>query len=208
MKGPAAIVRGWLAQAAQHRARKGAFLFRAGERPQGFVYVWEGVVCVRRLTLDGRELVLYRVRAGETCMFTTLGLLSGSSYPADGVVEEDARFALVPPATFEAWLGEPLFRRFAFGELDRRLRALLGLVEDVAYRPASRRLAERLLALADASGELRATHQALAEEIGAARESVSRALKSFERKGWVMLGRGHLRILNEEALRRFAEDGF
>ena len=207
VKGPAPIVRGWLAQAARRRAPKGTFLFRTGERAPGFVYVWEGVVCVRQLSMDGRELVLYRVRAGETCMFTTLGLLAGSPYPADGVVEEDADFALVPPVTFEAWLSEPPFRRFVFGALDRRIRELLGLVEEVAYRPASRRLAERLLMLAGPDGMVATTHQALAEEIGAARESVSRILKGFERRGWVRLARGRLRVLDAAALRRFAGDG-
>ena len=206
MIAPPASVRAWLVQAARRHAPKGAFLFRMGERAPGFVFVWEGVVCVRRVTLDGRELVLYRVRAGETCMFTTLGLLAGEPYPADGLVEEDVSFSLVPPATFEAWLGETEFRRFVFAALGARIRSLLGLVEDVAYRSASRRLAERLLALADARGEVAATHQQLAEEVGAARESVSRALKGFERRGWVRLGRGHVRLLDPEALARFAGD--
>jgi CRP/FNR family transcriptional regulator len=85
-----------------------------------------------------------------------------------------------------------------FGE---RLATLLSLVEAIAYQKLDQRLAALLLAKKD---PVRATHQALADELGSVREIVSRLLRSFEDKGWVDLARERIRIVDRDALKALA----
>ncbi len=83
-----------------------------------------------------------------------------------------------------------------FGE---RLAAVMQIVEAVAYQKLDQRLAALLVGKSD-GGEINATHQALADELGSVREIVSRLLRTFEDRGWVDLGRERIRIIDAEAL--------
>ena len=83
-----------------------------------------------------------------------------------------------------------------FGE---RLAALMQVVEAIAYQKLDQRLAALLVNKAP-DGEIHATHQALADELGSVREIVSRLLRSFEDRGWVDLGRERIRVVDRGAL--------
>ncbi|HSP00763.1 MAG TPA: helix-turn-helix domain-containing protein, partial [Thioalkalivibrio sp.] len=82
--------------------------------------------------------------------------------------------------------------------------ALTTLIDEVAFGRLNVRLAHRLLELAR-QDTLHCTHQDLAVELGSAREVVSRALKDFERHGWVRLARGHIDLLDRSALEKLAK---
>ena len=68
----------------------GAAAFRPGDPCQGYLLVSEGSIRVQMLTESGREIVLYRVAPGETCVLTTACLFANEAYPAEGIVEADA----------------------------------------------------------------------------------------------------------------------
>ena len=72
--------------------------------------------------------------------------------------------------------------------------------------PIEARLGATLLRLHD-SGQSNITHQALAVELGTAREVVSRHLKRMEANGWLRLGRGHITVTDRDALLRLADEG-
>ena len=55
---------------------------------------------------NGRRLLLYRIAPGETCVQTTLCLMGGLDYSAEGAAEADLRLVIVPPALFERLLRE------------------------------------------------------------------------------------------------------
>jgi CRP/FNR family transcriptional regulator len=78
------------------------------------------------------------------------------------------------------------------------------LVEAVAFQRLDQRLAALLLRK---GSPIRATHQAIADELGSVREIVSRLLRSFEDRGWVALGRERIEITDPEALRAAANPG-
>jgi cyclic nucleotide-binding protein len=77
-------------------------------------------------------------------------------------------------------------------------------VDEIAFKRLDRRLAEKLLELADAQGVVVTTHQELSVELGSAREVISRQLRVFREKGWVAVARGKVRILNAMALSQLA----
>lgn len=186
---------------------KDAVIFGPGKAPDNLLLLLDGTVRVQQTSENGREVFLYRVTAGESCVLTTACLLAYEDYSAEGVAETDLAAVLVPRATFDELIASsPEFRRFVFTAYARRITDLFHVIEEVAFRRIDVRLAQKLLDLADADGALRATHASLAQELGSVREVVSRQLQEFQRRGWVELGRGVVQVTAPAALGRLAEE--
>jgi len=180
-------------------------VFAPGMPAENFLLVLDGTVRVQQASAGGREIVLYRVTGGESCIMTTACLLSQDTYNAEGVTETPVEAVAVPRATFDELMGRSAdFRRFVFSDYSSRITDLLQVVEEVAFERIDKRLAQKLLDLADREGRLTATHQDLAVELGSAREVVSRHLKEFQRRGWLELTRGQVSLSNRNALERLA----
>jgi len=204
LKGLSAALRDELEQIKPMTVPAGTVLFRDGDVCQGYVFVISGSVRVQKMDPEGREIVLYRVEDGQTCMLTTSCLLGGRKYPAEGVAEEETTLALLAPDRLDTLLADTDFRRFVLAMISERVADLMALIEDVAFGRMDVRLARRLLELDNGSGELRLTHQQLATELGTAREVVSRILKDFERRGLVQLKRGVVQLSSPAVLRELA----
>jgi len=182
----------------------GTMLFRAGELCENFMLVLDGQVRVQTVGESGREILLYRVESGESCILTTSCLITDEAYSAEGLTETEVHAVVIPAGLFHDLLGRADgFRRFVFRAYATRLADLFALIEEVAFGRIDVRLAACLLARGTA--EVSATHQELAAELGSAREVISRQLKDFERRGWVALGRGRIELTDPAALRRIAE---
>lgn len=180
-------------------------LFGPGDRPPAALLVLQGSVKVSQVTEQGREIVLYRVHAGESCVLTTACLLADEDYTAEGRTESAATGVSIPRAAFDRLLGaSPAFRNFVFTAYSRRIADLFLMIEDIAFQRMDVRLAARLLELAR-DDTITATHQDMAAELGTAREVISRLLKDFERRGLVAQSRGMIRLTDPAALERIAE---
>jgi len=93
-----------------------------------------------------------------------------------------------------------VFRRFVMENYGALISDLIVLLDEIAFHSIDVRLAKLLL---DETGfKLSRTHQQIADELGSAREVVSRQLKRFENKGWVALGRGYIEVIDKEALQK------
>ena len=183
----------------------GTTVFAPGVAAENFLLVIEGTVRVQQVSAGGREIVLYRVSGGETCIMTTSCLMAEESYTAEGVTETDVRAVAIPKTVFEELLVlSPGFRRIVFSAYANRISDVMHVVEDVAFERLDKRLAQRLLDRADSEDTIRATQQELAAELGTAREVASRLLKEFERRGWVALTRGQVALKDHDALQRVA----
>lgn len=174
---------------------RGTVLFRPEDPCHGFVVVRSGTIKVLLIGENGREIVLYRVRPGEVCLQTFGCLVEGSAYSAEGVAETDLEIEVVPAGEFQRRVADdPGFRQLLFSGVAARFGDLERLVEDVALSSIETRLARALLRLAGPDGRVAATHEALAVEIGSAREVVSRQLALFTRAGLITAGRGQIAI--------------
>ena len=181
----------------------GTIGYREGGACGAYVMRLAGQSRVYKMSASGREILLYRVAAGETCVITTTCLLGNSDYPASTVVEEPIRDVIIPAAAFnQLMVDSAVFRRFVMTNYGALISDLIVLLDEVAFHSLDARLAKLLL---DAKGEtISRTHQLIADELGTAREVVSRQLKRFEQKGWVALGRGHIELTNQAALEKLA----
>lgn len=179
----------------------GTALFHDGGPCSAYVLVVEGSVRVQKVAENGREIVLYRVESGQSCVLTTNCLISHGDYTAEGVAETEVKALVLPAAAFRSLLGQSeAFRDFVFSAYATRIADLLMLIEEVAFGRIDVRLAAWLLHHADDGGAVKATHQDIATELGTAREVVSRQLKDFERRGWVGLHRGRVQVVQPQGL--------
>lgn len=184
------------------RLAAGVTVFAEGAPCEAFLLVLHGTVRVQKVAENGREIVLYRVEPGQTCILTTSCLLGHGVYSAEGVTETAVEGLALAPGTFRTLMAQSSrFRDFVFSAYATRISDLLLLIEEVAFGRIDVRLAQVLLERDDGTGTVRATHQDLATELGTAREVVSRQLKDFEHRGWVRLGRGRVTVKEAEALR-------
>ncbi|EPX78484.1 Crp/Fnr family transcriptional regulator [Salipiger mucosus] len=190
--------------APQH-APRGTMLFRPGETVKGFVLVLAGRIDVFLTGSTGRDILLYAVEPGQSCIQSTLGLLGGEDYSGEAVVREDCTLVLVPRSLFLSLMDrDPAFRSFVFAAFAQRMQGMMHLLERVAFQRVECRLARVLLERAE-DGTLRATHAEIATMIGSAREVVSRRLDALARRGLLQLGRGEVRLIDPETLRALAE---
>ncbi|WP_144428377.1 Crp/Fnr family transcriptional regulator [Azospirillum thiophilum] len=186
---------------------RGTVLFRAGDRCHTFLMVLDGAVRVQMTSETGREIVLYRVARGETCIVTTACLLTDAPYGAEAVAETDIDAVALAAGPFHELVARSAaFRDFVFASFGTRLTGMMMLIEEVAFGRIDLRLARFLADRRDAAGGLDITHQALAVELGTAREVVSRQLKEFERRGLVALSRGRIQVPDPAALLALAEE--
>lgn len=182
----------------------GTVIFGPGQAPKAMLLLLEGAVRVQQTTENGREIFLYRVQAGESCVLTTACLLAYEDYTAEGVAETEVRAATLSREDFEAMIVESAeFRRFVFATYSRRITDLFTVIAEIAFRRMDVRLSALLVARAE-GGVVQATHQALASELGTAREVVSRTLQEFARRGWLEQARGEIRLTAPSALARLA----
>ena len=187
------------------RLPAGSVVFSPGKAPEALVLLLEGTVRVHQTSEQGREIVLYRIMAGESCVLTTACLMAHEDYHASAVAETDVLAAAIPRSGFDDLMARSAaFRTFVFTAFSRRMTDIFRIVEEVAFARLDVRLSQKLLYLAGDARSIRVTHQQLAIELGTAREVVSRQLQEFHRRGWVGGGRGEVEILNRAGLEHLA----
>jgi len=184
----------------------GTVLFRPGDTVKGYIIVLKGEIGVNLIGPAGRDILLYRVQPGQSCIQSTLGLMGGEDYSGEAVAQTDARIVVMSRTEFLGLIDRSAeFRRMVFAAFAERMQSMMHLLERVAFQKVAARLASYLLDQADADGVLRITQAELATAIGTAREVVSRRLYLIGQRGHIAHERGLVRITNPEALRQMAE---
>jgi CRP/FNR family transcriptional regulator len=180
----------------------GQTVFRPGDSARGWIVVESGCVRVGLTADTGREVVLYRLGAGDSCLLTTSALLRQETMLAEAIAETDVAARLVPVAAFERLLAEDAaFRRAVLRNYAERVGELVVVIQDVMFHALPERLARHLVAQAR-NCAVEATHQAIAAELGSAREVVTRALNRFEREGLIRVERARIVIVDADRLAR------
>ena len=183
----------------------GTLVFEPGQSADNLLLLLDGTVRVQQKSATGREVFLYRVHAGESCILTTACMLAYEHYSAEGTAESDVTAVAIPRATFDDLAGRSqLFRQFIFQAYSRRITDLFTLIDDIVFQKMDVRLAARLLELAGDGDVVHATHQFLATELGTAREVISRTLSEFQRRHWIEQARGEIHLIGKAGLGRLA----
>jgi CRP/FNR family transcriptional regulator, anaerobic regulatory protein len=196
---PASLIRNIQETSCELVAQAGHVLFDVGEDCDSVPMLKSGSIRVVKPFRTGWEMVLYRVVPGQVCILTVTCLLSSWKHLARVVVEKDVMAVSIPKEPFSRMIeASPDFQEFVYSNYSISLFSLLNCVEVALTQPTEQRVAKALL---DRRTDLiEVTHQRLADEVGTAREVVSRILKDFEKKGIIKLKRGIIFIQVREAL--------
>lgn len=180
---------------------EGDVAYRQGWDCPNYVMCIGGQTRVFKTSDAGREILIYRVGSGGTCVLTTQCLLAGGSFPAESTAETESTLAAIPAAQFHTLMAESdVFRKFVLDDYMRLLSTMIALLDEVAFATLDQRLAGRLLAEANSNGHIEKTHQQLAHDLGSVREVISRYLSEWERAGWIKTARGSIQIVDQKAL--------
>ncbi len=172
---------------------------------KGVMAVVSGIVRVYMLSEEGREITLYRLFEGDFCMLSVSCLMG--TMPLQAIIRADTncRLALLSNDIFSGiHRRNPRIQQVLLSTMTSRLADVMWVVEQVAFKGMDRRIGGFLLS--QPASVIYATHEAIASELGTAREVVSRMLKYFERNGIISLSRGKLKIIDRPALERLAAD--
>ncbi|MEL7090698.1 MAG: Crp/Fnr family transcriptional regulator [Pseudomonadota bacterium] len=184
----------------------GTQIFAPGQPADKLWLLLDGTVKVQQKSETGRDVFLYRVHAGESCVLTTANMLALEDHSAEGTAETAVRAVAIPRQTFDDLVARsPVFREFVFTAYSKRITDLFVLIDDIVFQRMDVRLAARLLELAGDGDTVRATHAVLGTELGTAREVISRTLSEFQRRNWIEQFRGGVRLTNREGLRHLAQ---
>ncbi len=174
---------------------KGQIICREGDNCEYLPLVVSGSLRVYKSAENGREITLYTVAPGSSCVLSAAGILKDSKFPAIAVTEADTRLLLVSKSDVNSFYEKyPGWRDFILSLYTDRVYSVIHLVEEVLFR----RLDDRLITFIRDKAEhstLKMTHQKIAEELGSTREVISRLLKDFENRGIISLNRGTIEIL-------------
>lgn len=160
--------------------------------------VLNGSIKVFKVDEDGREMLLYYIKPGESCVMSFLGATCNGTSKIKAVVEEEAEVLLLPVHKAIGLIREnPQWIQFIFELYNMRFEELLSVVNAIAFQKVDVRLWELLKTKVKMlkTEELSMTHQQIADELGTAREVVSRLLKQLERDKKISLGRNKIKIL-------------
>jgi len=176
----------------------GAVILNENHYIQLIPIVLKGSLRVMRTDENGREMLLYYIQPGESCIMSFLGGIHHETSKVSALVEEDAEILFIPAEKAGEWVKEfPEWTDFIFRLYHKRFEELLSVVNAVAFQ----KLDDRILHLLQQksklfqSKEINITHQQLADELGSTREVVSRLLKQMENEELVKLSRNKIRLV-------------
>ena len=160
--------------------------------------VLNGSLKVMRTDTNGHEILLYYITPGESCIMSFLGGIHNETSKVKAIVEEDAEILFIPVEKASEWVKKfPEWSDFIFRLYHKRFEELLTAVNAIAFQKLDTRLLQLLKQKAELyqSKEIKITHQQLADELGTAREAVSRVMKQMENEGLVQLSRNKITLL-------------
>ncbi|HEY0582145.1 MAG TPA: Crp/Fnr family transcriptional regulator [Chloroflexota bacterium] len=186
----------------QRRYHAGQIVLLEGAASSVLYVVQAGRLKLFKTSPRGREQVLRLLRPGD--MFNEVAVFDEGPNASSAQAIEDCTLYLLRRRDLMRFVAErpgialAITRTFA-----RRLRESLALVEDLAFRDVTSRLAKILLE-GQGSSAPRLTQELLAAMAGSRREVVGRALKALSQDGAIKLERGRIHVCDEAALKRLA----
>ena len=182
----------------QKEYKAGSIILNENASVRSIPIVTKGTLKVIRTEEDGRELLLYYIKAGESCIMSFLGGLHNETSKVKAEVEDDATILFLPIEKVSAFIKEyPQWLDYIFRLYHKRFEELLEIVNAIAFKKVDERLLALLRKKQELTGNstLNITHEQLANELGTARVVVSRLLKQLEENGTVQLGRNKIILM-------------
>lgn len=182
---------------------KGQFIAMEGDNCSYLPIVITGSVRVYKLSKNGNEMTLYRIKSGESCILTISCLLTGKKFPAIAFTETESKVYLISAEVIRYWVSKyQIWREYILDYMSSIIIKVLNLLENTTFNRTETRVIDFLISNSEQHGKiLKITHQHIAGEIGTSREVVSRILKDLESENLIKLSRGSILINQKEILK-------
>lgn len=183
---------------------KGTVVFDEGDECNTVAFLLSGSIRVSKIGKSGREIVLYRLGCGDSCILTISSVLASISYPATAIIEEETEAILLPVKQFKELMTKcPEFQQYIYKLLSARLLEIMTLIDEIVFHKIDERLIEYLIKHTKDDGDIiQITHEELATQLGSVREVISRMIKGLERDGFIQLSRGKVKVIQRSNLER------
>ena len=188
---------------------KSRLLMVGDARCDEVLMVLQGAIRVYKMSEEGREVTLYRLSPGDTCLMTVSCLAGVEGLEANVEIEAGSEVVSMPAGVFQSMLDKnPALHRYILQKAFLRLNQVMRVVELVTFASIRVRIALYLREARVRQGmvTLRLTQEQIALEVGTAREVVSRVLGEFVDEGLVALSRGTIQLLDEKVLKNITAE--
>ncbi len=189
---------------------KKKIVFIENEEGNKLYIILKGSVKVTKISESGEEIILAILHKGD--FFGDMSLLDGKPRSATVISIEDSELMLINRNNFKKVIEKyPTIAFKLLNELTSRLRKADELIGNLAFMDVTGRIAGILLQLAKEHGQQtddgiliksRPTHQAIANMVGASRETVTRVFKQLEDKKYIIMSGKNVTICAKENIMR------
>ncbi len=176
---------------AQTIVKEGSYMQRIPLLLKGSIRVYR-----RDYELD-REILLYYIEPGETCMMSLVACFGDAVSKVNAVTEKKSDMLMIPTSNVRSWQKDfDSWNSFVINTFLDRYSELLKVLEEITFKNIDQRLRTYLKNYADRNitKSVKRTHQDIANELGTTRVVVSRILKDMESMGLVELRRGLIKL--------------
>lgn len=176
----------------------GDVILRENANIKAIPIILSGALKVSREDQAGKEILLYYVKPGESCVMSFFGGLHHDTSKIKAVAEEPTEILFISTEDSNEWVRKfPAWIDFIFYVYHKRFEELLEVVNEIAFQKIDERIIHLLNKKASINGhkEVITTHQQIADELGTSREVVSRLLKQMEGEGKILLSRNKITLL-------------
>lgn len=184
---------------------KGEILHSTDTECLGFILIQKGGLRVYILSEDGREITLYRLTEGESCVLSASCILNNITFDVIINAETETEIFLLNVVTFSKLNNENIYvENFSYKNAVDRFSDVMWAMEQILFMSFDKRLATFLIdeTAKTKTTDINLTHDQIAKYLGSAREVVSRMLKNFEAQGILKLSRGLIQIIDKDKLKK------
>lgn len=184
---------------------KTELLHQGLEQCSGLYIVKSGQLRAYIISDTGKEITLYRLFERDICLFSASCIMKNINFDIHIQAETDTTAILIPTPVYQDLMQKSLpISDFTSQLMASRFSDVMWILEQVLFTSFDKRLATFLLEQVNInnSDNLQIIHEEIANNLGTAREVVTRMLKYFQSEEMVKLSRGEILITNKAKLRK------
>ncbi|WP_051280752.1 Crp/Fnr family transcriptional regulator [Anaerovorax odorimutans] len=182
---------------------KGEHIHGGGQNCTGLIGIKRGRLRVYLLSEEGKEVTLFRLLQGDTCILSASCIVKNISFEIQVEAESQMELLIVNPSVYDKIAKENTAASSFMNELiSMRFSEAMWIMEQILFMKLDRRLAIFLIEQSslEESDIIKLTHQEIADHLGSAREVISRMLKYFSGEGMISVSRRGIKLLDREKL--------
>lgn len=184
---------------------KGKSLYSGSEECLGLVLIESGQLRSFITSKEGKEISLFRLLSYDICILSASCMIKNINFDVNIEAEKESALYIIPIRCFNKISEEnPVVKTFALELVSARFSDVMWVFEQYVFGSAAQRLAGFLIEQSqlEETDTLNLTHEYIANDLGTAREVITRLLKHFASDGLVTLSRGAIKIEDIEALKQ------